>query len=188
MPRKAIDYSNCLIYKIVCKDLGVPNVYVGHTTDFTNRKRRHKGDCYNEDGKGYNHRVYKCIRENGGWDNWTMLVIEKYDCKDNIEASMRERHWQEELNADLNHNRAYITREEKKETDRLNSIRYNEEHPEYRKSYYENNKDHIKELMAKYKDKIQEEITCDCGTKVCHGNRNKHYKSNKHLKYVASIK
>ena len=34
MPRKEIDYSKTVIYKIVCNDLNVKDVYVGHTTDF----------------------------------------------------------------------------------------------------------------------------------------------------------
>ena len=42
MPRKEIDYSKTVIYKIVCNDLNVKDVYVGHTTDFTKRKATHK--------------------------------------------------------------------------------------------------------------------------------------------------
>jgi predicted GIY-YIG superfamily endonuclease len=30
------------MYKIVCKDLSITDVYVGSTTNFTNRKRDHK--------------------------------------------------------------------------------------------------------------------------------------------------
>ena len=38
MPRKAIDYSRTIIYKIVCNDLNVEECYVGSTTDFSKRK------------------------------------------------------------------------------------------------------------------------------------------------------
>lgn len=34
MTRKPIDYSKGKIYKIVCKDLDIIDIYVGSTTDF----------------------------------------------------------------------------------------------------------------------------------------------------------
>jgi len=42
MPRKIINYTNTIIYKIVCNDLNITDLYVGSTTDFTNRKYNHK--------------------------------------------------------------------------------------------------------------------------------------------------
>ena len=48
MPKKEINYQNTIIYKIVCNDLNVKDVYVGNTTDFTKRKWSHKSDCYND--------------------------------------------------------------------------------------------------------------------------------------------
>ena len=41
MPRKEIDYSNTHFYKIVCKDLNIKDCYVGHTTNFKNKKYEH---------------------------------------------------------------------------------------------------------------------------------------------------
>ena len=38
MPRKETDYSKTVIYKIVCNDLTITDIYVGHTTDFVVRK------------------------------------------------------------------------------------------------------------------------------------------------------
>ena len=37
MPKQIIDYSKNIIYKMVCNDLNVKDVYVGHTTNFINR-------------------------------------------------------------------------------------------------------------------------------------------------------
>ena len=104
MPKKEIDYSKTIIYKIVCNDLSVKDLYVGHTTSFKHRKLNHKHKCENERHKNYNLKVYKNIREHYGWDNWTMIEIEKYPCKDRNEASKRERFWCEKLNANLNGN------------------------------------------------------------------------------------
>ena len=39
------------------------------------------------------------IRENEGWNNWSMIEIEKYPCNDKNEACARERYWYELLNA-----------------------------------------------------------------------------------------
>ena len=38
MPKKEINYQNTIIYKIRCKDLNIKDVYVGHTTNFIQRK------------------------------------------------------------------------------------------------------------------------------------------------------
>ena len=42
------------------------------------------------------------IRENEGWNNWSMIEIEKYPCNDKNEACARERYWYELLNANMN--------------------------------------------------------------------------------------
>jgi hypothetical protein len=38
MTKKNIDYSKTMIYKIVCKDFNVSDLYVGHTTNLFNVK------------------------------------------------------------------------------------------------------------------------------------------------------
>ena len=40
MPKKNIDYSKTIIYKIVCNDLNIIDVYVGQTTNFTKKKKK----------------------------------------------------------------------------------------------------------------------------------------------------
>ena len=77
MPRKDIDYSNTIIYRIVCKDTSITDCYVGHTTNFINRKNGHKTKCNNEKDKNYNLNVYQFIRDNGNWENWDMIEIER---------------------------------------------------------------------------------------------------------------
>lgn len=100
MPRKAKNYSKVYIYKIVCKDINIKECYVGHTTNFTNRKHIHKHDSVSKKAK-----VYQFIRENGGWDNWDMILIEICDFGEEgneLMARRKEREWQETLNATLN--------------------------------------------------------------------------------------
>ena len=103
MPAKEIDYSTTVIYKIVCNDLAVTDLYVGSTTNFRNRKNGHKSLCNsNKEIKRYNLKIYKTIKDNGGWENWTMVQIEEYPCANGNEARARERYWFEQLNATLN--------------------------------------------------------------------------------------
>ena len=104
MPKNIIDYSNTVIYKIVCNNLDIKDVYVGHTTHFIKRKQRHKRCCTIPESKHYNLKVYQVIRENGNWDNWSMIEIEKYKCNDRNEAIARERYWYETLNSTMNTN------------------------------------------------------------------------------------
>ena len=106
MPRHGIDYSKCLMYKIVCKDLSVKDLYVGHTTNWIQRKQKHKTSCNNNK---IDVKIYICMRQNGGWDNWEMILIEEFSCHNDLEASARERYLMESLNGNLNTNRPTIT-------------------------------------------------------------------------------
>jgi hypothetical protein len=98
MPRDNIDYSNTIIYKIFCKDSNISDMYVGHTTNFIKRKYQHKTLC----NSSKKIKMYEIIRENGGWENWIMIEIEKYNCKDSTEARIREQEHYDKLKPSLN--------------------------------------------------------------------------------------
>ena len=99
MPKEEIDYSNTIIYKICCKDSSITDVYVGHTTNFTQRKHSHKL-AYNSSTNKL--KIYNIIRQNGGWDNWEITEIAKYNCKDHTEARIKEQEHFSKLNCNLN--------------------------------------------------------------------------------------
>ena len=109
MPSKPIDYSKAHFYKIVCKDLSISDCYVGHTTDFTKRKSQHKGN------RDYHLYVYQFIRNNGGWDNFDMILMKTVECNNSLEARKIERELIEELKATLNQRIPIISNEDKKE-------------------------------------------------------------------------
>lgn len=111
MPKIAPDYTKSLIYKIVCKDLNIPGCYVGSTTNFTQRKGCHHARSKKDLEGDF---LYKTINDNGGWANWDMVLIEKYNCGSNLELRQRERHWVETLGADLNKRKSLRTEEERK--------------------------------------------------------------------------
>ena len=102
MPKTEIDYSNTVIYKITCKDPLVTDLYVGHTTNFVQRKHGHKQSCINEKSSNYNCKLYKTIRANGGWDNWVMEIVAFFKCNDHYEARIKEQEYFTSLNATLN--------------------------------------------------------------------------------------
>ncbi len=140
MPKLPTDYSKTIIYKIIKNDdFNNENIYVGSTTDFIRRKSRHKCNCNNENSKQHNLKVYKSIRSNGGWSEWSMIEIEKFPCNNKREALSRERYWYEFYNAKLNSMTMINTPEEKKE-----------KHKQYRKEYYIENADKIKEQTKQY--------------------------------------
>jgi len=102
MPKTNIDYSNTIIYKITCNDKNIKEVYVGHTTNFVQRKHAHKQSCNSNKSINHSCKVYQVIRDNGGWDNWKMEIINFFNCKDHYEARKKEQEYFISLNATLN--------------------------------------------------------------------------------------
>ena len=192
MPRKAIDYQKVIIYKLVCNDLSVKDLYVGHTTDFTNRKKLHKSCCLNSNDSRHNLKVYKLMRENGNWYNWSMIEIEKYPCNDENEARSRERYWYEVLNANLNTQCPTLDVEKRKQYEKEFYVKNKDKIGEKCKSYRDRNKDKISEKCKIYrdinKDKIKqknnEKHQCKCGGFFTIVNKSHHSKTKMHLKYI----
>jgi len=157
MPTCAKNYSNTHIYKIICKDSKIKKSYVGHTVHFSHRKTMHKNDYI----KFPERRLYKYISENGGWDNWDMILIETINCKNNSEAKLREGYWIKELNAELNVNKSVfissdgvstddIVVDNKKEQNKLKTnFRQKKEKEELQKLQIENQtlKDELQKLQ-----------------------------------------
>jgi hypothetical protein len=98
MPKLEIDYSNTIIYKITCKDKTVKDIYVGHTTNFVQRKYTHKQSS--KIGKGTS-KLYEVIRAHGGWENWQMEVVTNLKCADQNEARTKEQEYFKQLNATI---------------------------------------------------------------------------------------
>ena len=95
-----MSYQHTIIYKIICKDINITDTYVGLTINFEERKRFHELGCNNLRKT----KVYDFIRENGGWYNWNMVIVEKCCCQNRKEAGLREKYWYEQLKATLNKN------------------------------------------------------------------------------------
>jgi hypothetical protein len=102
MQKAEIDYSNTLFYKIFCKDVSITDLYIGHTTNFVQRKSGHKQSCVNPKSANHKLKLYNVIRENGGWTNWQMDIIAYHHCKDQYEARTKEQEYFISYNATLN--------------------------------------------------------------------------------------
>ena len=103
MPKINVDYSRTVIYKI--QHIEKENlVYVGQTTNFNKRKHAHKrmAQCDHPTWKDCNTRIYKIIRENGGWDMFKMIQIKEFPCNSRREAEAEEFKMMQELRAVMN--------------------------------------------------------------------------------------
>jgi hypothetical protein len=164
MPKLPTDYSKTIIYKLVHnEDYDNGNIYIGSTTDFIRRKNKHKSSCNCVTNKDHNDKKYQYIRNNGGWDCFNMIEIEKFPCNDGNEARAREEYWKCNFNSQLNMVRAYITDEQKKEqmkklyeTNKENRLEQmkklyeanKEKRLIYQKQYYNNKKKQIVQQMT----------------------------------------
>jgi len=208
MPKQVMNYQNNIIYKIQHKTID-ELIYIGSTTNFAKRKYQHKSNCNNEKDKAYNTNKYVMIRENGGWDMFTMVLVKKYPCNDYLEARQEEERMRRELNANMNSNYCFRTQEEykkqycesHKEKIKVSSKKYYETHKEERKKYNESHKEdkkvynkqyretHEEELALKkkqYREKNNQKVECECGCFISNLNISTHKKSPKHLKLISS--
>ncbi len=203
MPKKEIDYSKTIVYKIVCKDIAIKECYVGSTTDFVERKHTHKRACNNQNYKKHHLFVYEFIREKGGWENWDMVEIEKYNAIDKQDQHKRERHYIEELEAKLNKvipSRTPVEYEEmrknsptRKQYNLERSKKNYEENKtkvlQQQREYNQKNKEVISQRRKQYREEHKEElaqkkkekIVCECGIEVCKSHLARHKRSKIHF-------
>lgn len=156
--------NECIImYKICPKNKELNFCYIGQTTNFNRRKYQHKKNTINEnDKKHYHLQHYETIRNNGGWDEWEMVEIEKLYGKTKVEARMREQELIIEHKANLNTLNAFITEEERKATKKAITEKYRIENKqllkEQTKKYKEEHKEIIAEQMKNYRKENREKI------------------------------
>ena len=169
MPKTPRDFSKGLIYTIVCKT-DETLLYVGSTTNLTQRKNLHKKACINEKHKDHNLQVYVMIRANGGWDSFEMKPVKEHPCDNKIQLVIEEERIRKEMKANLNTNRAYITPEEHKEQIK----EWNKNNAEYvaeqQKQYYQKNAEQILERTKQHYEKNKQQIS---------DQRKQHYEKNK---------
>ena len=176
------DYIKSVIYTIKSKD----NIYVGSTVNFRSRKNDHKSSITNENSKEYNIKLYKTIRQNAG--EWDMQPHSIFPCVSKLELTIEEERIRQLLTADLNMVKCgsgLAGPEYKKQWYEQNKDKYTE----YKKQWYEQNRDEHKEKNKQYKEQHRDEInetarqkvTCECGCVVNKSSLSVHLKTTKHI-------
>lgn len=100
------------IYKLFCKDPEITHVYVGSTKCMSSRMTSHKTACVNPNNTHYDYKIYKFIRDNGGWDNWSYEILEMVEADNKHGVRDREQYYCDTLNAELNKWKALRTLDE----------------------------------------------------------------------------
>jgi hypothetical protein len=198
------DFTQGLIYTIRTRN----SIYVGSTTNFSDRKRSHKSAIYSE--TYYDLKLYKTIRDNDG--EWYMEYYKEYPCENNIQLQIEEERVRCELNADLNmkscgtglnqaelgvkeYNKQYceVYKDKIKEKQHEKYMKNRDKILKKNKQYAIDNKDKISEYNKQFridnKEKIRERENkkkkCECGCIVIKMAR--HKKSKKHLDCMEKI-
>ena len=156
---QTFDYS---IYKISCNDETVLPCYYGSTSDFHERKSSHKRSTENETHNDYNFKKSAFIRENGGWDNWTMDVIETIKCCKHDAWRLEKKYIEFDNNSTLNVLSPILSEEEKIQKKQAHSKRYRmnnlEKLKDYNTQYYIENKEHMKQHGKEHYAKNSESL------------------------------
>lgn len=201
MPKVAHDFSKEMIFYIIkCNDVEKTEIYIGSTFNFTNRKYQHKSDCNNSKSSHYNLKQYVYVRENGGWTNFTMTMLDRKICVDMLEARKHEQALITQYKAELNTNKAFGA-----ETQLEYRIKYKDKIAEKGRQYYIENLEKIKDQQYQYRinhsdklktkdkqyytknaDKFKEKIECKCGTVCCRRAMTQHIKTKKHQDFLAT--
>lgn len=182
------DYSKTIIYKIFCKDKNIIDIYIGHTINLSQRIANHKSKCNNDKIKEYNMKLYQYIRNNGNWNNWSIIEIDKCPCLNVKEARKIEKEYVYKLNATLN---SFIPSRTHKEYLQINKDYFANITKTYRDNHKEEIKNYMKSWREQNKEKIKEnkkkKITCECGCIVCCEVLNRHKTSQKHFKLMEQL-
>ncbi len=193
------DYQKGKIYKLVCNITG--DVYYGSTIQsLAVRKGGHIQDYKNYKNEKRPYITSFKIIENGDYD---VILVENFPCKNKEELHARERYYIDNFEC-INKYKPGRTPAQYYTDNKIKIIgqvkQYREENKEKiqesKKQYYENNKETFKKKNEQYrkdnKEKIQEsknkKYSCECGGKYMHSNKNRHLKTQSHIKYLESLK
>jgi len=146
-----VNYGKGIIYKLCCNDPNIKDIYVGSTTNFSRRKAQHKSACTSQLREKSNIYVYQFIREHGGFDNWSMVLVREYRTSDKLKLKRKERKYIDKLGATLNCTIPTRTQSEWYEDNKELSC-------ERSRANYANNKGHYKKMNKDRYEANKEEV------------------------------
>ncbi len=110
------DFKNSVIYHIRHME-SKEVVYVGSTTNFSQRKAKHKY-LWNKEGKEFKYPIYCHIRDNGGFDYFEIIPIKSLKLENKTELIIAEQVEIDKHRNLVNRQKAHMTIEEHKEYDK----------------------------------------------------------------------
>ena len=129
--------------------------------------------------------MYQFIRNNGGWENYKMVLIETLECAGSLEACKRERQHIEDIRPTLNSNMPSRSVSEKYDSlteERKEEIKTN------RQQYVIDSDAKIKARKKRFKEAHKEQFVlktnCVCGGTYQHQHKARHFKSTKHVTFM----
>ena len=153
-------YSKSVIYKIVPKDINLDYIYVGSTHRYNDRKSAHKSDYHNELSPRYKLEVYDYIRNNGGWYNFVIIVIEDYPCESKRELEKREQYWKEIYGSNIGkrayaeQNQYYLDHKDEILTKLRTDYANQDDKRQQKRDYYLKNREKVIERQLNYYNNI----------------------------------
>ena len=142
-------------------------IYVGSTCSFATRVRAHKSQCNNITDPHYHYPVYQFIRENGGWDAYRVVPVSHHNLQNKVELQILE---QQEIDKYDDLKNAYFAKRSPAEYYQDNIVAITE--------YYQTN-------VAAIAERKSTKVRCECGCISAKGDVARHYKSARHLKWMA---
>jgi len=145
------DYT---FYKITNINGDVELNYVGSTSNMKQRRRNHKSDCFNANSPRYNLKLYKTIRDHGGFCEFKFLELGYAKQITLNQARIIEEEYRINLMSNLNTNRCMLTREVRLETAKRV---YHLDKGTKKRLYYQANKERIKEYNRNRYHKLKQQ-------------------------------
>jgi len=187
-----------IVYKILCNETG--ECYIGSANTkqcYIGRKSEHK----TKDGCSSKQIIER--------DNYTFSIVEENIFID-IELRKREQYWIDTSHHVINTNRAYQSKEQRKEYQKEWREKNKDQNKLTKSLYYEKNKEKISQICKEYYEKNKEEITmrcneyreknkekirqhkneqfvCECGGKYTQSHKSRHLKTKKHQNYLIEL-
>ncbi len=172
------DYSNSCVYRFIFNNI---TYYVGSTVNYERRYGEHKSACNNSNGIAYNYPLYTFMRNNGGFLEMEMELLQSYpDCKSDLELRMHEQHHYDIYNPPLNAISPHRTKEELVLYQSQYQKIYRASHSDYMPNYRVANKAVLDQKRAVV-------VNCPCGSSHKHCGTWGHLKSKKHQKYLVQV-
>jgi hypothetical protein len=170
------DFKNSVIYHIRHME-SKEVVYVGSTTNFSERKTKHKY-LWNKEGKEFKYPIYCHIRDNGRFNYFEVIPIKSLKLENKTELIIAEQVEIDKHRTLVNSYKAHTTIEEDKA-----------ERKKYDKLYYQENKEVLAEKKKLYyqenKENINGRVKCPiCNSTVTQGQIKRHQRTKKCQEYL----